>query len=191
MEEELRNLVLKALPNPKTFRFNNNIFTCYVHDLHLTIKPINKSFQFSFTRSDPERLTSDMVYYASCFNSLSELEEGLAAAGSELERRGFIEIKLKEDSTSEIDSILDLVETKTVESNLVESNSEPPRYSKAVYFQKTREVSFNLKQAFITTLIVIAVNLPLSFLLSRIWVQTMLRDLAKEMAKDLIQQEKR
>jgi hypothetical protein len=189
MEEELKKLVLKTLPDPKTFRFNNNIFTCYVHDLHLTIKPIKERFQFSFTRSEPETFTSDIVYSASCFNSLSELEEGLATAGFDLERRGFIEIKLKEDSASEVESILDLVDTKTVESNIVESNSKPSRSYKPTYLQKTRKES--LKQALIPTLIVVAVNLPLSFFFSRIWVQTMLRDLAKEMAKELIQQEKR
>ena len=31
MKEELEKLVAKTLPNPKTFRFYNNVFNCYIH----------------------------------------------------------------------------------------------------------------------------------------------------------------
>ncbi|MEM9924434.1 MAG: hypothetical protein AAF915_11900 [Cyanobacteria bacterium P01_D01_bin.50] len=189
MEEELKNLVAKTLPNPKTFRFNNNALTCYIHDLHLAIKAIDGRFQFSLTRCNLETLTSDLLYSASAFNSLSELEEGLRAMGFEMKRRGFIEILSNQDSSApEVESILDLVETQTLESSILERTRESSESSKPPPLQKTRKES--LKQALIPAFMILAVNLPFSFIFSRIWVQTMLHDVAEEMARELIQQKK-
>lgn len=190
MKEELEKLVAETLPNPKTFRFYGNVFNCYIHHLHLTIRLIDKRFQFSLTNSDPETMTSYIVYSASGFNSLYELEEGLKAMGCELERRGFIEGKLNQDSSAlEVESILDLVKTEKVESDIGKRTSQPSETSKPVHSRKTRKES--LKPALIATLTVFILNLPLSFIFSRIWVQTMLQDVAEGMARDLIEQQKR
>lgn len=193
MEEELTNLVINTLPEPKTFRFYDNVFNCYIHpsgNLHLTIRSTDNRFQFSLTHSDLETLTSDTLHSAGGFHSLPELEEGLRAMAVELERRGFIERQSNQESSAlEVESTLDLVETETVESRIVERTSELSESSEHTLLQRIRNAS--LKPVLIATLAVFILNLPLSFIFSRIWVQTMLQDVAKEMARDMIKQEKR
>ncbi len=91
MEQELKDLILKTLPNPSKFDFAKctNAFSCYIHDLHLYISMTNERFKFSLVVIDREELDSFVAYASTCFN-LIELEDEFKAMKTRLESRGLI-----------------------------------------------------------------------------------------------------
>ena len=91
MEEHLKDLILRTLPNPSKFRFAEctNSFSCYIHDLHLTISLVDGWFKFSLVVIDRKELKSFIAYASTCF-SLSELEDEFKAMRARLECRRLI-----------------------------------------------------------------------------------------------------
>ncbi len=65
-EEELKNLVLRTLPNPNKFVFAEctNCLSCYIRRVHLSIYLMDDGFQYSATYCDTEQLKGWMLYRA-------------------------------------------------------------------------------------------------------------------------------
>ena len=93
MEQELKNLIVKTLPNPSKFRFAQctNSFSCYIYDLHLFISLEDGRFKFSLVVIDREELNSFVTYASTCFD-LTQLEDEFKTMRNRLECRGLIPV---------------------------------------------------------------------------------------------------
>ena len=98
-EEELKNLVLRTLPNPNKFVFAEctNCLNCYICRVHLSIYLMDDGFQYTATFCDTDQLKGWMLYGGYCF-SLSELEDDLKVMRNRLECRGFIPVSVVSSS---------------------------------------------------------------------------------------------
>lgn len=105
MEQELKDLVLRTLPNPSKFVFNKSTksLTCNIHDLHLFISFSFERLWLSVVVVDRKISYPFNAYSSTCFD-LTELEDEFKVMRSRLEHRGFIpgdvEITSKENSVT-------------------------------------------------------------------------------------------
>ncbi len=90
MEQELKDLILKTLPNPSKFVYkeSTNSFSCSIHDLHLFISLSNEQFEFYAVVTNKISYLFP-VYGSTCFD-LTELEDEFKVMRNRLENRGFI-----------------------------------------------------------------------------------------------------
>ena len=92
-EEDLKNLILRTLPNPNKFVFAEctNCLSCYVCRVHLSVYLMDDGFRYNATFCNTDQLKGWMLYGGYCF-SLSELEDDLKVMRNRLECRGFIPV---------------------------------------------------------------------------------------------------
>ena len=95
MENQLKDLILRTLPNPSKFVFAEctNSFSCYIHDLHLYISLADGRFKFSLVAIDRKELKSFVAYASTCFD-LIQLEDEFKAMRNRLECRGLIPVDM-------------------------------------------------------------------------------------------------
>ncbi len=93
--EDLKNLILRTLPNPNKFVFAEctNCLSCYVCRVHLSVYLMDDGFRYNATFCNTDQLKGWMLYGGYCF-SLSELEGDLKVIKSRLECRGFIPVSV-------------------------------------------------------------------------------------------------